>query len=259
MKARSLRIIRTNAYTVHELQSPTGMTIREYYAPGGMVFGVAWEGPWPPDMRQLLGSYFEQFRRANEAARSTRKTRGVLVVNDGGLVVRITGHARAFSGFAYAPGLLPTGRPAGRYPIRTARVSNPPLRHPAGRAGVVADDATRPRLGRLQFEHLQNVLSVVVNGGPTNNALNQLFASVTVCVPGTSNCQTIGGILVDTGSVGLADSFERVDGCRCRSKPARGGAPLVECLPFLDGFTWGPVHTADVKMAGEQHGHCRSR
>jgi len=44
-----------------------------------------------------------------------------------------------------------------------------------------------------------NVLQVVVNGGPTNNALNQLFATVTICVPGTSNCQTISGILVDTG------------------------------------------------------------
>jgi hypothetical protein len=109
MKAAQLRIIRASAYTLHELQSPAGVTIREYYAPGGTVFGVAWEGPWPPDMRQLLGSYFEQFQRANEAARGTRKTRGVLVVNDGGLVVRISGHARAFSGFAYAPGLLPQG------------------------------------------------------------------------------------------------------------------------------------------------------
>ena len=109
MKAAQLRIVRANAYTLHELQSPAGVTIREYYAPGGTVFGVAWQGPWPPDMRQLLGSYFEQFQRANEAARSTRKTRGVLVVNDGSLVVRITGHARAFSGFAYAPGLLPQG------------------------------------------------------------------------------------------------------------------------------------------------------
>jgi hypothetical protein len=60
-------------------------------------------------MRQLLGSYFAQFQRANEAARNTRKTRGVLVVNDGSLIVQITGHARAFSGFAYAPGLLPQG------------------------------------------------------------------------------------------------------------------------------------------------------
>jgi hypothetical protein len=109
MKAAQLRIIRASAYTFHELQSPRGVTIREYYAPGGTVFGVAWEGPWPPDMRQLLGTYFEQFQRANDAARKTRKTRGVLVVNDGGLVVQITGHARAFSGFAYAPGLLPQG------------------------------------------------------------------------------------------------------------------------------------------------------
>jgi hypothetical protein len=109
MRAAQLRIIRTSAYSFHELQSPTGVTIREYYAPGGTVFGVAWEGPWPPDMRQLLGSYFEQFQRANNAARNTRRTRGVLVVNDGGLIVQIAGHARAFSGFAYAPGLLPPG------------------------------------------------------------------------------------------------------------------------------------------------------
>src|SRR5262245_15563231 len=109
MRAAQLRIMQTSAYAFHELQSPAGVTIREYYAPGGTVFGVAWEGPWPPDMRQLLGSYFEQFQRANEAVRATRKTRGVLVVNDGSLVVQISGHARAFSGFAYAPGLLPQG------------------------------------------------------------------------------------------------------------------------------------------------------
>jgi hypothetical protein len=109
MRAAQLRIMRTNAYTFHELQSPAGVTIREYYGPAGTVFGVAWEGPWPPDMRQLLGSYFEQFQRANEAARGTRRARGVLVVNDGSLVVQITGHTRAFSGFAYAPGLMPPG------------------------------------------------------------------------------------------------------------------------------------------------------
>src|SRR5580765_5788187 len=109
MRAAQLRIIRASAYSFHELQSPAGTTIREFYAPGGTVFGVAWEGPWPPDMRQLLGTYFEQFQRAHSAARSTRRTRGVLVVNDGGLIVQIAGHARAFSGFAYAPGLLPQG------------------------------------------------------------------------------------------------------------------------------------------------------
>jgi hypothetical protein len=110
MKAAQLRIIRTSAYSFHELQSPTGVTVREYYGTDGTVFGVAWQGPWPPDMRQLLGQYFDQFQRANEARRSaTRRARGVLVVNDGSLVVQVSGHARSFSGFAYAPGLLPQG------------------------------------------------------------------------------------------------------------------------------------------------------
>ncbi len=107
MKAAQLRIVQQSAYTLHELQSPTGITVREYYTASGTVFGVAWEGPWPPDMRQLLGSYFGQFQRANEEARKTRRTRGVLVVNDGNLVVRAAGHGRSFSGFAYATGLLP--------------------------------------------------------------------------------------------------------------------------------------------------------
>jgi len=95
-----------------------------------------------------------------------------------------------------------------------------------------------------------NVLPVVVNAGPTNSALNQLFATVTICVPGTSNCQTISGILVDTGSVGL----RVLSSVLTQSLPQQtgaGGAPVVECLPFVDGFTWGPVQSADVKIAGE--------
>jgi hypothetical protein len=96
-----------------------------------------------------------------------------------------------------------------------------------------------------------NVLPVVVNGGPTNNALNQLFASVTVCVPNTSNCQTISGILVDTGSVGLR-VLSSVLTVPLPQQTGSGGSPVVECLPFVDGFTWGPVQTADVKMAGER-------
>jgi hypothetical protein len=96
----------------------------------------------------------------------------------------------------------------------------------------------------------QNVLPVVVNGGPTNSALNQLFASVTVCAPGTSNCQTISGILVDTGSVGLRVLSSALT-VPLPQQTGAGGAPVVECLPFVDGFTWGPVQTADVKMTGE--------
>ena len=96
-----------------------------------------------------------------------------------------------------------------------------------------------------------NTTPLVVNGGPSNNGFNEPFVSVTVCVPGTSNCQTIDGILVDTGSVGLRvlSSVLRVP---LPQQTGAGGAPVVECLPFVDGFTWGPVQTADLQIAGER-------
>lgn len=95
-----------------------------------------------------------------------------------------------------------------------------------------------------------NTLSIVVNSGPNGDYINGLFTSVVVCAPGSSNCQTIGGILVDTGSVGL-----RVLGTALTvslpQRTATNGAPLVECAQFIDGFTWGPLHTADVKLSDE--------
>jgi hypothetical protein len=112
-------------------------------------------------------------------------------------------------------------------------------------------DSSSSGSGGSGSNNAPNVLPVVVNGGPTNNALNQLFASVTVCVPNTSNCQTISGILVDTGSVGLRVLSSALT-VPLPQQTGSGGAPVVECLPFVDGFTWGPVQTADVKMAGER-------
>ncbi len=49
-----------------------------------------------------------------------------------------------------------------------------------------------------------NVASVIIDQGPSNASVNTMFASVTVCLPGsTTNCQTIDHIQVDTGSYGL--------------------------------------------------------
>jgi hypothetical protein len=110
--------------------------------------------------------------------------------------------------------------------------------------------STSPSIGSNGSPTGSNVLPVAVNGGPTNNALNQLFATVTICAPGSSNCQTIGGVLVDTGSVGLRLLSSALT-LQLPQQTAANGAPVVECLPFVDGFTWGPVQSADVKMAGE--------
>jgi len=98
---------------------------------------------------------------------------------------------------------------------------------------------------------LMNFQSITVNAGPANNYFNGAFTSVTVCAPGQSACQTIDGILVDTGSTGLRVLASSLTLSLPQQADATG-APIAECFQFLDGFTWGPVQTADVKMGGEQ-------
>src|SRR5882724_6728248 len=51
-----------------------------------------------------------------------------------------------------------------------------------------------------------NVQAVTVDSGPpalANLAVNTLYTTVTICVPGTTTCQDIDHIQVDTGSSGL--------------------------------------------------------
>ncbi len=102
-----IRIQRVSSYSVHELLSPTGTTIREYYGANDVVFGVAWDGEWPPDLRQILGTYFDQYQRAAQSGR--RRSRNRVAIDDNGLIVRASGHTRSSSGIAYAPALLPAG------------------------------------------------------------------------------------------------------------------------------------------------------
>lgn len=49
----------------------------------------------------------------------------------------------------------------------------------------------------------KNSRAIIVNAGPTQNYANGVFTSVTICAPGSSNCQAVTGVLVDTGSYGL--------------------------------------------------------
>jgi hypothetical protein len=95
------------------------------------------------------------------------------------------------------------------------------------------------------------VQAITVNAGPPGaNYANGAFTSVTVCVPGTSTCQTIDGVLVDTGSSGL----RLLASALTISLPQQtsAGNPVYECLPFVIGYTWGPVQTADIEMASEK-------
>jgi len=109
MKSALVRIARVDSYTVHETLSPTGTTVREYVGADGIVFGVSWAGQFPPDLRQLLGNYFDQYRNGGQTTARARKARGRMAINQAGFVVRTAAHTRSFFGIAYAPNLLPAG------------------------------------------------------------------------------------------------------------------------------------------------------
>jgi hypothetical protein len=95
-----------------------------------------------------------------------------------------------------------------------------------------------------------NVMPVTIGAGPAAVSPAQAFASVKVCAPGTSQCQTIDGLLVDTGSTGL-----RILGSALTlALPAQtdsSGNTIAECEMFSDSFTWGPIEAADVQLGGE--------
>jgi hypothetical protein len=105
----SVRMSAADGYTVQEIEGSGGIVVREYVSKAGTVFGVAWQGPWPPDLRQLLGSYFDQYEQAIKARRGTRIERGPVLINQPELVVEMRGHPRSFFGHAYVPGMLPAG------------------------------------------------------------------------------------------------------------------------------------------------------
>jgi hypothetical protein len=98
---------------------------------------------------------------------------------------------------------------------------------------------------------VNNLQPIQVSLGPAGNGVDELFTSVTVCVPGTSTCQTISDVLVDTGSSGLRILSSQIT----LALPAvtdGSGNPLGNCVTFADNsYIWGPVESAQVEMAGE--------
>lgn len=100
-----------------------------------------------------------------------------------------------------------------------------------------------------------NVADVIIDQGPSNNSVNTLFTSVTVCAPGsTTNCQTIDHIQVDTGSYGfrvLAPVLTTALAAALPVETLTNGKTVAECTQFVDGFAWGPMVTADLQIGGE--------
>ena len=91
-------------YSVHEIQTPTGMVINEYVSAQGKVFAVTWRGPGLPDLPQLLGSYSVELA---QAATHPHYNHHHLNIEAQNVVMQSGGHLRTRYGRAWVPALLP--------------------------------------------------------------------------------------------------------------------------------------------------------
>jgi len=98
-------------YTLHTLTRANGGTIHELTNANGQVFAVTWSGPGKPDLRSLLGPYFDTLQAANTA--SGRGLRSPLrrppQVSEPDLQIQTAGHMGWFRGVAFIPSLAPAG------------------------------------------------------------------------------------------------------------------------------------------------------
>jgi hypothetical protein len=108
----TLRTTSNDSYDIHEIQTQSGIVVREYVSRSGNVFGVAWQGRSHPDLHQVLGAYYDQYAQAVQAQRAQRHGHGPLLIQLPGLVVVMGGHMRSLIGRAY----VPQGMPAGMHP-----------------------------------------------------------------------------------------------------------------------------------------------
>ena len=101
---------------------------------------------------------------------------------------------------------------------------------------------------------LSNSTTISVDSGPAGvgGVINVPYVNVTVCRPGTTTCQTVDHVMLDTGSYGLRLLASALDtSLALPVVQAPSGADAAECGKFISGYTWGAVRRADVKMADE--------
>jgi len=117
----TLSSVDNGTFVVHEITMASGAKVREFVSPAGAVFGIAWDGQFPPNFQQLLGPYYQQLQQAlaeqkaaqqaseQQGGTTTRRRRGPVMIDTPGLVFAQSGHMRSFHGVAYIPQLVPQG------------------------------------------------------------------------------------------------------------------------------------------------------
>jgi hypothetical protein len=93
-------------HTRHEMTLPNGGLVKEFTNANGRVYALTWSGPGKPDLRSLLGGYFERLQAGN-ARINPRARRQPMQLVRSDVVIQTGGHMGYFWGVAYIPALAP--------------------------------------------------------------------------------------------------------------------------------------------------------
>ncbi len=120
----------------------------------------------------------------------------------------------------------------------------------SGRVSVITGGAVSSTPASLAG----NQVAVVVSSA--TGVANIPMVSVKICQPNTTNCATINNVQLDTGSYGLRLTASAVNAASATllgvlPTETVNGQAVAECMGFADGYTWGSVRTADVRLNGE--------
>jgi hypothetical protein len=95
-------------HTRHDMTLPNGASVREFTNANGRVYALTWSGPGKPDLRSLLGGYFDRLQAGN-ARINPRARRQPMQLVRSDVVIQTGGHMGYFWGVAYIPALAPAG------------------------------------------------------------------------------------------------------------------------------------------------------
>ncbi|CAG4891637.1 DUF2844 domain-containing protein [Paraburkholderia gardini] len=101
--------LKSGSFQVRTTTDDGGTTISEYTTPAGQVFAYTWQGPTMPDLKTLLGSFYDSWRDGAASAQARASTLHATRIAQPDVVVESGGQMRSYVGRAWLPGALPAG------------------------------------------------------------------------------------------------------------------------------------------------------
>ena len=101
--------LKNGPFQVRTTTDDGGTTISYYSTPAGQIFAYTWQGPTMPDLKTLLGNFYDSWRDGAASAQASTSPLHATRIAQPDVVVESGGQMRSYVGRAWLPGALPAG------------------------------------------------------------------------------------------------------------------------------------------------------